>query len=154
MYIKKESIAGVAWGIAIIGLISWFGVSSYNSTKYEDIYENQTISHSVQTVNNPNLMVGVKQVTQVGYDGSQRIHYKVGKKHGQEVSREVVDTYVTTPAKDEIDSIGTSTTDNRIQTYWYCWNSGNPSPHHLGYPVYGDHYCTYQELHNAGFQGY
>ena len=30
--------------------------------------------------------------------------------------------------------------------YWYCWNSGNPAPHHVGHPVYGDHLCTYQEL--------
>lgn len=32
------------------------------------------------------------------------------------------------------------------QSYWYCWNVGNPSPHHLGHPVYGDHLCTNQEL--------
>ncbi|HEY5267943.1 MAG TPA: CAP domain-containing protein [Candidatus Saccharimonadales bacterium] len=40
------------------------------------------------------------------------------------------------------------------QTYWYCWDTGNPSPHHLGYRVSGDHYCTNQELHDAGFAGY
>ena len=32
------------------------------------------------------------------------------------------------------------------QSYWYCWDTGNPSPHHLGHPVYGDHLCTNQEL--------
>lgn len=32
------------------------------------------------------------------------------------------------------------------QNYWYCWNTGNPLPHHLGHPVYGDHLCTTCEL--------
>jgi hypothetical protein len=32
------------------------------------------------------------------------------------------------------------------QTYWYCWDSGAPAPHHLGHPVAGDHYCTAEEL--------
>ncbi len=32
------------------------------------------------------------------------------------------------------------------QTYWYCWNSGAPEPHHLGHHVSGDHYCTDHEL--------
>ncbi len=32
------------------------------------------------------------------------------------------------------------------QYYWYCWDTGNPSPHHLGHHVYGDHLCTNQEL--------
>jgi len=32
------------------------------------------------------------------------------------------------------------------QSYWYCWDTGNPTPHHLGHPVYGDHLCTDQEL--------
>src|SRR5437868_11575510 len=27
------------------------------------------------------------------------------------------------------------------QSYLYCWNRGNPAPHHLGHPVYGDHLC-------------
>jgi hypothetical protein len=37
--------------------------------------------------------------------------------------------------------------DNRVtQHYWYCWDSGAPKPHHLGYPTTGDHYCTNYEL--------
>lgn len=32
------------------------------------------------------------------------------------------------------------------QTYWYCWNTGSPQPHHLGHPVSGDHYCSDEEL--------
>jgi hypothetical protein len=40
------------------------------------------------------------------------------------------------------------------QYYYYCWDTGDPSPHHLGYPVSGDHYCTDGELHNAGIAGY
>lgn len=45
--------------------------------------------------------------------------------------------------------------DNRVtQYYWFCWDTGNPSPHHLGHHVYGDHYCTNQELHDAGKPGY
>lgn len=37
------------------------------------------------------------------------------------------------------------------QYYWYCWNTGYPSPHHLGYPVDNDHYCTNGELDDSGF---
>lgn len=37
------------------------------------------------------------------------------------------------------------------QSYWYCWDSGNLSPHHLGYSVSGDHLCSKQELHDAGW---
>lgn len=36
------------------------------------------------------------------------------------------------------------------QSYWYCWDKGDPSPHHLGYPVDGDHICNDLELSNAG----
>ena len=36
------------------------------------------------------------------------------------------------------------------QTYWYCWDSGPPEPHHLGHPVSGDHLCTSQELGGSG----
>lgn len=35
-------------------------------------------------------------------------------------------------------------------TYWYCWDSGNPDPHHLGHPVSGDHLCSQGELSQAG----
>lgn len=37
------------------------------------------------------------------------------------------------------------------QTYWYCWDQGDPSPHHLGHHVAGDHYCSSGELREAGF---
>jgi hypothetical protein len=32
------------------------------------------------------------------------------------------------------------------QSYYYCWNSGPPSPHHLGHYVSGDHVCTDKEI--------
>lgn len=32
------------------------------------------------------------------------------------------------------------------QSYWYCWNSGSPYPHHLRHYTYGDHICSCQEL--------
>lgn len=40
------------------------------------------------------------------------------------------------------------------QSYWYCWDSGAASPHHLGHHVSGDHFCTNGELHSAGISGY
>jgi hypothetical protein len=43
---------------------------------------------------------------------------------------------------------GTSGSDSNYvtQSYWYCWDSGPPSPHHLGHSVSGDHLCTNAEL--------
>ena len=41
--------------------------------------------------------------------------------------------------------------NNVSQTYWYCWDTGKPEPHHLGYYVNGDHYCTDGELADSGF---
>lgn len=38
------------------------------------------------------------------------------------------------------------------QTYWYCWDTGDPDPHHLGYRVLDDHYCSQDELTEAGFE--
>jgi hypothetical protein len=32
------------------------------------------------------------------------------------------------------------------QSYWYCWDTGDPQPHHLGHHVSGDHYCSQAEL--------
>lgn len=32
------------------------------------------------------------------------------------------------------------------QRYWYCWDVGSPSPHHLGHRVAGDHLCSNAEL--------
>jgi hypothetical protein len=40
--------------------------------------------------------------------------------------------------------------DGATQDYWYCWDEGDPSPHHLGYPVSGDHLCTDEELDASG----
>jgi hypothetical protein len=37
------------------------------------------------------------------------------------------------------------------QSYWYCWDTGPPAPHHLGHPVNGDHFCTSGELSATGF---
>lgn len=36
------------------------------------------------------------------------------------------------------------------QSYWYCWDTGAPDPHHLGHVVSGDHLCTSQELSGTG----
>lgn len=36
------------------------------------------------------------------------------------------------------------------QSYWYCWDTGDPSPHHLGHYVDNDHYCSVGELRAAG----
>jgi hypothetical protein len=36
------------------------------------------------------------------------------------------------------------------QDYWYCWDEGDPMPHHLGYHVSGDHLCDDSELSDAG----
>jgi hypothetical protein len=40
--------------------------------------------------------------------------------------------------------------DTVTQTYWYCWDTGPPEPHHLGHYVSGDHYCTDRELRDSG----
>ena len=37
-------------------------------------------------------------------------------------------------------------TNSSQQTYWYCWDVGDPDPHHLGYWVEGDHFCSADEL--------
>jgi hypothetical protein len=38
------------------------------------------------------------------------------------------------------------------QTYWFCWDKGDPSPHHGAYGSTDDHYCTDQELSDAGIK--
>lgn len=38
---------------------------------------------------------------------------------------------------------------NRDYAYWYCWNRGNPRPHHLGAAVQGDHVCSEEELQDT-----
>jgi hypothetical protein len=30
--------------------------------------------------------------------------------------------------------------------YWYCWNSGDPEPHHLGHYDPHDHVCSDEEV--------
>ena len=32
------------------------------------------------------------------------------------------------------------------QSYWYCYDTGAPSPHHLGHVISGDHLCSSAEL--------
>jgi hypothetical protein len=41
--------------------------------------------------------------------------------------------------------------DSPSPFYWYCWDDGHDGPHHLGYPVSGDHLCTDSELRAAGY---
>lgn len=41
-----------------------------------------------------------------------------------------------------------NSSSSHSQTYWYCWDSGDPKPHHLGHRVSGDHYCSDEELEN------
>jgi hypothetical protein len=36
-------------------------------------------------------------------------------------------------------------------SYWYCWDKGAKSPHHLGHHVDGDHLCSDAELKGTGF---
>lgn len=48
-----------------------------------------------------------------------------------------------------------STTSNSSapnSSYWYCWNSGALSPHHLNHPVSGDHLCSDAELRASGIR--
>lgn len=40
------------------------------------------------------------------------------------------------------------TEDTVTQSWYYCWDYGDPQPHHYGYPVSGDHLCTNRELGN------
>ena len=37
-------------------------------------------------------------------------------------------------------------------SYWYCWDKGDPAPHHLGKRVSGDHPCSQAELDKAGIK--
>lgn len=41
-------------------------------------------------------------------------------------------------------------THHTNNTYYYCWDSGNLEPHHVGHPISGDHLCNDQELQDAG----
>ena len=66
------------------------------------------------------------------------------------IQREADPSYNASPT----DSVPSSTYSNGTSYYWYCWDSGDPDPHHLGHHVSGDHHCTYKELHDAGFSGY
>ncbi|POX58698.1 hypothetical protein C3492_36390 [Streptomyces sp. Ru62] len=43
-----------------------------------------------------------------------------------------------------------SLSDDDIEGYWYCWNSGDPAPHHLDHWVPNDHLCTWGELRSSG----
>jgi hypothetical protein len=43
----------------------------------------------------------------------------------------------------------TSPLSNNDYGYWYCWDVGDPHPHHLGVRVTGDHLCTDVELQQA-----
>lgn len=38
---------------------------------------------------------------------------------------------------------------NRDYAYWYCWDRGEPRPHHLGHRSVGDHVCSEEELDGA-----
>lgn len=35
---------------------------------------------------------------------------------------------------------------NRGYGYWFCWNRGEPEPHHLGHRSQLDHLCSEDEL--------
>lgn len=55
------------------------------------------------------------------------------------------------PSNDRsVDATTADSSDQVTQDYWYCWDDGDPAPHHLGYPVDGDHLCTDGELQDAG----
>ncbi|MFB6636276.1 hypothetical protein ACFCYF_03365 [Streptomyces chartreusis] len=43
--------------------------------------------------------------------------------------------------------------DDEIEGSWYCWDTGAPAPHRLGYWVPDDHLCTWGELRRAGVTG-
>lgn len=67
------------------------------------------------------------------------IHPVHGTDHARTAASNIADN-ISSPVSD----------DNIVQGYWYCWDSGLGSPHHLGYPIAGDHLCTYGELRRAG----
>jgi hypothetical protein len=48
-------------------------------------------------------------------------------------------------------ALGASGCFTSTNSYWYCWdNPAAGGPHHLGYPVSGDHICSDEELKNQG----
>jgi hypothetical protein len=67
-------------------------------------------------------------------------------------------TSTTTSTTTYIDSNSDSNSDKEVATsdddpsdgvtqgYWYCWDSGDPKPHHFGHQVSGDHLCTDREV--------
>ena len=43
---------------------------------------------------------------------------------------------------------GNDCLDMELSSYYYCWDSGVPSPHHKGHPVEGDHPCTKVDIND------
>lgn len=52
-------------------------------------------------------------------------------------------------ASTPVPSATASPLSNSTYGYWYCWDVGDPRPHHLGGFVGGDHLCTDTELQGA-----
>jgi hypothetical protein len=47
--------------------------------------------------------------------------------------------------------LSVASSDRRVsQTWWYCWDVAPARPHHFGYHVVGDHFCTDGELEASG----
>src|SRR5579859_1559564 len=42
--------------------------------------------------------------------------------------------------------ISPKTPNSQTQSYLYCWDTGDPRPHHFGHRVAGDHLCSDEEL--------
>ncbi|MEU6416043.1 hypothetical protein [Streptomyces spiralis] len=68
--------------------------------------------------------------------------------HGDSKRPQPTPTATPTPTVHVIDN--PALPDDEIQGYWYCWNSGDPGPHHLDHWVPNDHLCTWGELRSAG----
>lgn len=69
-------------------------------------------------------------------------------------TEQLTQNYADTPASQIEQTQRSAYGDTAHQSYWYCWDTGAPRPHHLGHHVNGDHYCTDNELHSAGMAGY
>lgn len=135
MYKNKYSSGAAAWAVSL-GVLAAIGAvasANINAEQTSFITETESIPYSTTYVEDAALDYGKSVTRTAGLAGTRTNTYKVKKKGGKQVSRELVDSKVTSEPRDAVVARGT-------KPAWHCHDTTS-----FDRNPYNDNYCEYSD---------
>ena len=135
MYKNKYSSGAAVWAVSlgVLAAIGAVATASANSEQTSFITETESIPYSTTYVEDDTLDSGKSVTRTAGLSGTRANTYKVRTKGGKQVSRELVDSKVTSEPRNAVVARGT-------KPAWHCHDTTS-----FDQNPYNDNYCEYSD---------